>query len=421
LQHQKTTLDNGLRIITASMPHIRSVSTCIYIGTGSRYEPDAIAGISHFIEHMLFRGTPNRPTPKEIAEAIEGVGGILNGATGKELSLYWYKIAQPHFAHAFEVLADMVLNAKFDPVDIAKERQIIIDEINMTLDSPSQRVEMLIDDLLWPNHPLGRDVAGFKESVNATTRDTILDYLGGHYQPGNTVISIAGNIDHEAAVATVRDVFGDWTNPTLPSEYLPYERQTAQRLLLETKDTEQAHLCLGIHGLPLLDPRRFALDLLNVILGEGMSSRLFTEVRDKQGLAYSISSHSEHYHDSGSITIYAGVEPEKVGTATRVILEQLELLKEPVSEAELSRAKELATGRLLLGMEDSRSVAGWLGGQETLNKRILGVDEVTATINAITIEEVAEVAQELLRDNRLHLALVGPVTDSAPLEKLLKL
>ncbi|MBU2609055.1 MAG: insulinase family protein, partial [Chloroflexi bacterium] len=386
MQHQKTTLDNGLRIITASMPHIRSVSTCIYIGTGSRYEPDAIAGISHFIEHMLFRGTTNRPTSKEIAEAIEGVGGILNGATGKELSMYWCKVAQPHFAHAFEVLADMVLNAKFDPEDIAKERQIIIDEINMTLDSPSQRVEMLIDDLLWPNHPLGRDVAGFKESVNATTRDAILDYLGGHYQPGNTIISIAGNIDHESAVTTVSDVFGNWTNPAPSSEYLPYERQTTKRLLLETKATEQAHLCLGIHELPLLDPKRFALDMLNVILGEGMSSRLFTEVRDKQGLAYSIGSHSEHYHDSGSITIYAGVEPEKVETATRVILEQLELLKEPVSEAELSRAKELATGRLLLGMEDSRSVAGWLGGQEALNKRILGVDEVTAIINAVTIE-----------------------------------
>ena len=234
MQHQKTTLDNGLRIITASMPHIRSVSTCIYIGTGSRYEPDAIAGISHFIEHMLFRGTPNRPTSKEIAEAIEGVGGILNGATGKELSMYWCKVAQPHFAHALEVLADMVLNAKFDPEDIAKERQIIIDEINMTLDSPSQRVDMLIDDLLWPNHPLGRDVAGFKESVNATTRDIMLDYLAGHYKPGNTVISIAGNIDHESAVTTVSHIFSDWTNPAPSSEYLPYKSQTAHRLRIET-------------------------------------------------------------------------------------------------------------------------------------------------------------------------------------------
>lgn len=421
MHHQKTTLDNGLRIITAGMPHIRSVSTCIYVGTGSRYEPDTIAGISHFIEHMLFRGTPNHPTPKEIAEAIEGVGGILNGATGKELSLYWCKVAQQHFAHAFGVLADMVLHAKFDAEDITKERQIIIDEINMTLDSPSQRVEMLIDDLLWPNHPLGRDVAGYKESVNATTRDAILDYLGGHYQPGNTVISIAGNIDHEAAVATVSDVFGDWTNPALPSEYLPYERQTTQRLFLETKDTEQVHLCLGIHGLSLLDPRRFALDLLNVILGEGMSSRLFTEVRDKQGLAYSISSHSEHYHDSGSITIYAGVEPEKVETATEVILEQVELLKEPVSESELSRARELATGRLLLGMEDSRSVAGWMGGQEILTGRILSTDQVIAIVDAITAEDIQHLARELLAGERLRLAVVGPVPQDEPLEELLKL
>ncbi len=336
--YRKTTLDNGLRVITAPMPHVRSVSTCVYIGTGSRYEPDATAGISHFIEHMLFRGTPTRPTPREIAEAIEGVGGILNGATGKEVSLYWFKVAQPHFAHALEVLVDMVLNARFDPEDIARERQIIIDEINMTLDSPSQRVEMLIDDILWPDHPLGRDVAGCKESVNSTTRDSILEYRSGHYQPGNTVISIAGNIKHEEAVDAVRRTSVQWANRTPLSKYLPYESQTSRRLCLETRDTEQAHLCLGLHGLPLLDPRRFALDLLNVILGEGMSSRLFTEVRDRLGLAYSISSHSEHYHDSGSVTIYAGVEPEKVETATTVIMEQLALLREPVPEAELSRA-----------------------------------------------------------------------------------
>jgi len=421
LQHQRTTLDNGLRIITANMPHIRSVSICVYIGVGSRYEAEAEAGISHLIEHMLFKGTPERPSAREIAEAIEGVGGILNGATGKELSLYWCKVAQSHFNHSLNVLADMLLNSKFLPEDIEKERQIIIDEINMSLDSPSQRVEMLIDELLWPNHPLGRDVAGCKESVATIDRDTILNYLQSQYQPGNTVISITGDIEHESAIAAVSQVFGNWTNNQPRSGYLPYQEQPVQRLNIETRDTEQAHLCLGIPGLPLLHPKRYTLDLLNVILGEGMSSRLFTEVRDRLGLAYSISSHSEHYHDSGSITIYAGVEPNNLETAVKAILEQLAQLKEPVSEHELSRTKELTTGRLLLGMEDSRSVAGWLGGQEVLNGRILSVDEVISIVKAITPQELGELARELILTSQLRLSLVGPITKSKALEELLKL
>ena len=421
MQHQRTTLDNGLRVITATMPHIRSVSICVYIGVGSRYESDAEAGVSHFIEHMCFKGTPERPTAREIAEAIEGVGGFLNGATGKELSLYWCRVAQSHFNHSLNVLADMLLNSKFQPEDIEKERQIIIDEINMSLDSPSQRVEMLIDELLWPNHPLGRDVAGCKESVATIDRDTILNSLQSQYQPGNTVITIAGNIEHEPAVTAVSQVFGNWTSHQPRPGYLPYEEKSAPRLSIETRDTEQAHLCLAMHGLPLLHPKRFALDLLNVVLGEGMSSRLFTEVRDRLGLAYSISSHSEHHHDSGAITIYAGVEPNNLETAIKAILEQLVLLKEPLSESELSRAKELTTGHLLLGMEDSRSVAGWLGGQEVLNERILSVDQVISIVNAVTIQELTALAQELIIDSQLRLALVGPVTKSEALEKLLKL
>ncbi len=421
MQHQKTTLDNGLRVITATMPHIHSVSTCVYIGVGSRYESDAEAGISHFIEHMCFKGTSERPTPKEIAEAIEGVGGILNGATGKELSLYWCKVAQSHFRHSLNVLADMLLHSKFDPDDIEKERSIIIDEISMTLDSPSQRVDMLIDELLWPNHPLGRDVAGYKESVTAITRDAMLNYHQGQYQPGNTVISITGNIEHQSAITAVNEVFGSWADHQPRAGYLPHQEQPSKRLRIETRDTEQVHLCLGMPGLSLLHPKRFALDLLNVILGEGMSSRLFTEVRDRLGLTYSIGSHSEHYHDSGAITIYAGVEPNKLETAVKAIIEQLFLLRELVPESEMSRAKELTTGRLLMGMEDSRSVAGWLGGQEVLNGDILSVDQVISIVNAVTPQELSKLARELIVDKQLRLALVGPITESGALETLLKL
>jgi len=419
--YQKTTLDNGLRVITVTMPHTRSVSVCIFIGVGSRYETEAEAGVSHFIEHLLFKGTPKRETAKAISEAIEGVGGMLNGGTDKELTLYWCKVAQAHSELALDVLADMLLHSKFDPQDIEKERRVIIEEINMSKDSPAQRVDMLIDGLLWPEHPLGRDIAGSKESVAAITRDTMLDYRQGQYLPKNTVVAIAGNIQHKQMVTAVRQVLGNWTNQRERSGYSAYKEQPAQRLRIEAKDTEQAHLCLALPGLSLFHPKRFTLDLLNVILGGGMGSRLFTEIRDKLGLVYSIHSYVEHFLDSGSVTVSAGVEPKNLLTVIKAILEQLSLLREIVPESELSKAKEMSKGRLLLSMEDSRNVAGWIGGQEIRTERILSVDQVVSIIDAITANELNQLAQELLVGSRLRLAVVGRVADDEPLEELLKL
>jgi len=419
--YQKTTLDNGLRVVTTTMSHTRSVTVSIFIGVGSRYETEAQAGVTHFIEHLLFKGTQKRPTAREISEAIEGVGGILNGGTNKEITVYWCKAAQSHFPLVLDVLTDILLNAKFDPVDIERERQVIIDEINMSKDSPSLQVNMLIDELLWPNHPLGRDIAGNKESVTAMTRDMMLDYMAGQYLPSNTVIAIAGNIQHQEAVTAVSQALGSWASQQPRSGYLPYEEQQNPRLQVERRDTKEAHLCLALPGLSLLHPKRFTLDLLNVILGEGMSSRLFVEIRDKLGLAYTIHSYVEHLLDSGSIIIHAGVEPKNLSLVIRAILDQLSQLKELVPESELSKAKELSKGRLLLRMEDSRNVAGWMGGQEILTGRILSVDEVVSIIDAITAEELSQLAQELLVGNQLRLAVVGPVADEEPLDELLKL
>ncbi len=419
--YQKTTLDNGLRIVTANMPHTHAVCIGIYIGTGSRYEAEQEAGISHFIEHLLFRGTEKRPTPKQISETIEGVGGILNGGTDKELTVYWSKVAQPHFPLALDVLADILLHSKFDPEDIAKERQIIIEEINMTKDSPAQQVDILIDELLWPDHPLGRDVAGTKKSVNAITRDVMFDYLAHRYLPDNTVITIAGNIQHQEMVDAVSQTLGHWANPEPCSEYSAYTEQRNPRLRVETRDTEQVHLCLALPGLSLFHPKRFTLDLLNVILGAGMSSRLFTEIRDRLGLAYQIHSYVDHLLDSGSVTIYAGVETKNLRVAITAILEQLSQLKESVPESELTKAKELSKGRLLLRMEDSRNVASWMGGQEILTGNILSVDEITSIIDAITVEELKQIARELLVGSQLRMAVVGPVTNDDSLDELLKL
>ncbi len=419
--YQKTTLDNGLRVITASMPHTRSVSISIFIGVGSRYETEAEAGVSHFIEHLLFKGTSKRTTARAISEAIEGVGGILNGGTDKELTLYWCKVVQSQFELALDVLADMLLHSKFDPEDIEKERQVIIEEINMSKDSPAQQVDMLIDGLLWPEHPLGRDIAGSRESVAAITRDAMLDYRQSQYLPNNTVVVIAGNVRHQQMVTAVNRILGNWTNRRERPGYSAYKEQPAQRLQVETRDTEQVHLCLALPGLSLFHPKRFTLDLLNVILGGGMGSRLFTEIRDKLGLAYSIHSYVEHFLDSGSITVSAGVEPKNLVTIIKAILEQLSLLRETVPESELSKAKGLSKGRLLLRMEDSRNVAGWVGGQEILTERILSVEQAVSIIDTITAEELQQLARELLVGSRLRLAVVGRVAEGESLEELLKL
>jgi len=419
--YQKTTLDNGLRIVTTTMPHTRSVSICFFIGVGSRYESEDEAGISHFIEHLLFKGTSKRATAKEISETIEGVGGMLNGGTDKESTLYWARVAQPHFPLALDLLVDILLHSKFEPQEIERERQIIIEEINMTKDSPSQQVHLLIDELLWPGHPLGRDIAGTKDSIAAVTRDTLLGYIESQYLPVNTVVAIAGNIQHEEAVAAVSQATGNWSKQRPRPGYSPYQEQPNPRLKVERRDTEQVHLCLALPGVSLFHPKRFTLDLLNVILGEGMSSRLFSEIRDKLGLTYSIHSYVDHFLDSGSLIVYAGVEPRNLLAVIEAILEQLSRLREPVPQSELSKAKELSKGRLLLRMEDTRSVAGWMGGQEVLLGDILTVDQVVSIIDAITADELKELAQELIVGDSLRLAAVGPVDVDAPLAELLKL
>jgi len=420
--YHKTVLDNGLRIITAAMPHTHSVSVCFFVGVGSRYESDRIAGVSHFIEHLLFRGTDRRPTAREISEAIEGVGGIINGGTDRETTVYWCKVARHHFPLALDVLMDMLLHPRFEDGDIEKERQVIIEEIKMGYDSPPQRVGLLIDELLWPGHPLGRDIAGSKESVSAISRQAMLGYLKGHYLPGDIVISVAGGIKHREAVDAVEQALGGWSGRAKPPVYKPYKEHIGRRLCVEHRDIEQAHMCLALPGLSLFHPQRFALDLLNIVLGEGMSSRLFCEVRDRLGLAYSISSFVEHLADTGSITVYAGVKPENLPVTIRVILEQLSRLKEEmVSEPELSKAKELAKGRLLLRMEDSRNVAGWVGGQEILTGQILDIDQVLAIVDAITADGIQKLARELMVADRLRLAVVGPVSEDESLAELLKI
>jgi len=417
--YNKTVLDNGLRVITSTMPHSRSVCLTIFVGAGSCYESEEEAGISHFAEHLFFKGTERRPTSKEITQDIEGVGGIINGGTDKEVTILWCKVASSHFPIALDVLSDLLLNSRFDDKEIEQERRIISEEINMNLDIPQQRINMLIDELLWPEQPLGREVIGYKETVSSITRKQLLNHITRRYIPNNTVLSIAGDIQQEEAMAQIKPLFDKWAARELLTGYITNDEQTEARLRIEPKDIEQAHLCLAVHGFSRSHPQRFTLNLLNTVLGGGMSSRLFIEIREHRGLAYDIHSYTEHFLDSGSFAIYAGVDPQKIETAVAAILEELSQLKQGITAGELTRAKELSKGRMHLRFEDSQNVALWYGSQEILLQQILDIEDVISIVDSITIDELKEVAKEILTNSGLNLAVIGPVKEEESYRKSL--
>jgi predicted Zn-dependent peptidase len=421
MTHQKITLDNGLRLLIEAMPHTRSVAINYFIGTGSRYETEKESGISHFVEHMCFKGTKKRPTSTEIATVVEGVGGMLNAGTDKELTVYWCKVADCHFDDAYDVMTDILLHSVFAKEEIDKERPVIVEEINMSLDSPQQRVSMLIDDIMWPKHPLGRDIAGTRESVAGIDRKLMLDYIKRQYQPSNVVLAIAGNIDPEKVIQSAKRLTKGWESSQPKTPFKQFHRKAGRRINIEKKDTEQTQLCLSLPGYSMYHPDRFILDLLNIIFGEGMSSRLFIEIRDKLGLAYSIQSYAEHFLDTGAMTISAGVDNKNLKVAIKAILKEMDKLKNPIPEAEIAKAKEMFKGRISLRMEDSRSVAGWMGTQEVLLGKIMSVDELIKVVDAITAEQLQKVAKDILIGEKLHLASVGPADPDWNWEGLLKL
>ena len=419
--YQRTVLDNGLPVLTSTMPNIHSVSMALFVGAGSRYETDEMAGASHFLEHLLFKGTEGWPTAREVSEAIEGVGGVMNASTDREMTIYWCKVAKPHYRTALSVLADMLVHPIIDPEELEKEREVILEELRMTNDYPSNRVGLLIDETLWPAQPMGRDVGGSQDSVKAITRDHIMEYMGSQYTPKNVVAAVTGDVSHEEVVDLLNDLLKDWKNAE-PIPWFPVEDTNGSApVRVEQRNTDQAHLCLALPGLPQDHPDRYAMTLMNVMLGEGMSSRLFLELREKQSLAYDVHSSISFYRDCGSMSIYCGVEPKKSHGAVSAILEQLKGLQDSIPQSELDKSRELSKGRLMLRMEDSRSVAMWLGAQEKLTGRVHTVDEVVALMDEVTTEDVERVAADLVRDEHLKLAVVGPHRSDRPFQKLLKL
>ena len=406
---QKTTLPNGLRVLTATMPHTRSVGLSLYVGAGSRYETEEQAGLSHFIEHLCFKGTEHRPTPQEIFQAIDSVGGTINAATDRELTVFYCRVARPHFELALDVLADLVRRPLFAPEELEKERRVIIEELAMVADSPAQQVDVLLDETLWPGQPLGRDVAGSEATVRELTREMAVDYLHRQYVPNNAVISLAGAIEHQEAVDLVAGFLAEW-EPGEPGSWYPaVNGQREPRAAVKYKKTEQAHVSLAVHGLPLQHPDRYALSLLSVILGEGMSSRLTLELRERRSLCYDVHSYVSYFQDAGAFTVYAGVDPANAREALGALVAELTLLREEgVPEPELVRAQQLAKGRLLLRMEDTRAVADWLGAQELLIGRIRTIDDVGELVDAVTVDDLQRVGRQLLVPDQLNLAIVGP-------------
>ena len=418
---QKTTLDNGLRVVSRTMPHTLSVAISIFVKVGSRYETDDEAGLSHFIEHMVFKCTERRPDPVDISSAIEGTGGVMNAGAEQELTVFWCKVAQPYFADSLDLLFDMLRNSLYKPEDVEKERRVIQEELAMINDYPTARVDSLIDEMLWPDHPLGRDIGGTKESVEKITREMLLAHMAEYYTPDNTVVSVAGNVSHSEVVALADELSRDWPNGERreppPFTYVQGEPQ----MRMEYRGTEQVHLSIALPGLPLNHPDRYALDLLSVILGEGMSSRLFVELREKRGLAYDVHSGVAHFKDTGAFVISAGVDPSSVYEATPVILEQVADVRDFLPDAEVDKAKRLVSGRMMLRMEDTRSVSAWMGSQELLLGDVVSVDSVIERVNAVSLSDIRRVASERLVTERLNMAVVGPCRGRKRLTGLLRL
>lgn len=415
---QRTVLSNGLRVLTAEMPHTRSATVSVYVGAGSRYEPDEEAGLSHFLEHMLFKGASRRPTAREISEAIESVGGVHNAATDREATLYYAKVPYTAALTVIDILADMVTAPVMDPVELEKERAVILEELAGVEDSPPELAAILVDETLWPAQPLGREIGGTPETVKRLPLEAVWRYFRRQYVPGNMVLSVAGNVRHEevveAAARWLGGVAGEQPGPWFPVA----PRNGAARLAVKEKATEQAHLCFAFPGVPLGSDDRFAVSLLSMLLGEGMSSRLFLELREERALVYDIHSYTSEYRDAGSLTIYAGCDPEHARVTAEATLEESLKVLQGVPAHELQKAKEMAKGRIQLRMEDTRAVAGWIGSQELLRGEVLTVDEAVARFDAVTVDELVEVGRRVLDPGAAVLAAVGPL-DASTFEGIL--
>jgi predicted Zn-dependent peptidase len=408
--YQKTTLPNGLRILTETMPSVRSASVGIWADVGSSLETHEQRGISHLVEHMLFKGTANR-SAREIAEAMDGVGGNLNAFTDKETTCYYAKVIDRHLPLAVNVLADMFLNSTFDPQELAKEQKVVLEEIKMYDDSPDELIHDLFLQTMWNGSNLGEPTIGFADTVMRVTPDDLRTHMREHYAPNSVVAAAAGNVSHEQFVELVTKEFasfgGSCPQPRAESP------ATTPATLVRHKDSEQAYVVLGTRGVSVRDDRRYALSLLDTILGGGMSSRLFQEIREKRGLVYSVYSFQAAYRAAGLFGIYAGTSPQNVQACIDVVAEQFGRIRElEVDGGELNLAKEHIKGNLTLSLESTSSRMIRLGRNEFALGRNVSAEEIEEHVDRVTADDVRELASELLSDENLGLCIIGPVDES---------
>lgn len=391
------------------MSSVRSASIAFSFAVGSRYEQQPLAGVSHFIEHMLFKGTRHYPTARLISQAIEGVGGTFNASTGKELTTYTARVPGDALPVVMSVLSDMIRYPLFDATEIEKERSVIIEELSSTYDDPQEWSNLLIDEVMWPQLPLGRDDAGSIETVAHLSRQQMLHYLDTYYRPNALAISVAGNIHPEQVRRLTQDMFDDWEPRERPpwQESLPPLHTPVVRMI--QKDTEQANICVATLGVSYMSSDYYPFMLLNALLGDGMSSRLFQSIREEQGLAYDIGSYYNTYHETGNLVISAGVDPARTEGAIRAIVSELKQLCEmPVPDDELERIKAYVRGGILLGLEGTQQVASWLASQESLRNHVRDIDEMVAHIDAVTALDIQRVAQLCFAPEWRRLAIIGP-------------
>ena len=418
---ERTALPEGPRVISARLPGARSVSVAAYVLAGSRLELPDQAGVAHFMEHITFKGTAAYPTTRAISEAIEGVGGSFNAATDRESTVYWVRVPARELERALGVLGELIVRPTLSHREIRNERTVIIEEIRSYLDDPAEYAQILFQQAMFGVGALGREICGDEAGIRALPERTIRDFWASAYRPANVVVAVAGDLPHEQSVQLAGRAFGRGNGvvgPFDPAPTLP----AGQRFLIGHRDASQAHLVVGVPALRRDHPDAWALGVLNAVLGDGMSSRLFLSVREEKGLAYDVGSGVVDYADAGALAISAGVDPRHLRSALAAILDELVRLRgELVPAEELAKAKAYISGGLELRMEETRHLASWIGGQEALHERVLTLDEALAAVAAVSAEDVQRVAGDLFRDEKLRLAVVAPVRRGRGLEARLRL
>lgn len=423
MKYHRSTLSNGVRVIIVPVAGVESATTLVMYGAGSRYEEKKYNGISHFLEHMAFKGTTNRPSAREISGLIDGIGAEFNAFTGKEYTGYYIKSATAHVPLCLDVLSDMLKNLLLDPEEIEREKGVITEEINLYEDTPMRNIGDIYESLLYKDTPLGWNTAGTPENIQKLNREDFVNYMRSLYSADNMVVVVAGNVHVEKVNNDIEKYFGDVDKFKVKNFKKVDDRQTKLEVMLKHKKTEQAHFALGVRTVGLLDKKdKYPLELLSSILGGGMSSRLFYEVRERRGLSYYVRTSSDHYLDCGYLATYVGADPKRIDDAIKVVAEEYVKVsqKGEITEEELKKAKEYTKGHFVLELEDTRSSAVMYASQEILQKELHNPTEIIEKIEKVTLSDILRVAKEYLDTRLLSLAVIGNFEDKARFEKLLK-